>query len=50
VPANFTPTLVVYQDVVLFAGGIGDNETMPDLLSAFDGNTGAKLWETKQPN
>ena len=40
VPANFTPTLVVYRDVVLFAGGIGDNETMPDLLTAIDGNDG----------
>lgn len=49
VPAKFTPTLVVYKDVVLFAAGIGDDKKHPDLLSAFDVDTGKKLWETRQP-
>jgi outer membrane protein assembly factor BamB len=39
VPANFTPTLVVYKDVVLFAGGVGDNEEKPDLSPGWSAPT-----------
>lgn len=36
-PMNFGPRLVVYQNVVLFAGG-------DRLVRAFDGKTGKQLW------
>jgi len=48
VPANFTPTLIAYKDVVLFAGGKGEADREEDMLSAYDGNSGKKLWEIKQ--
>ncbi len=40
---NFGPRLVVYQDVVLFAGGDGK-------MQAFHGADGKQLWSANHPN
>lgn len=40
---NFSPTMVLYEDVVLFAGGGGKHE-----MAGFDAATGKKLWSAKQ--
>jgi outer membrane protein assembly factor BamB len=38
---GYAPTLIVYQDVVLFSGGKGS-------ITAFSANNGEKLWMSKQ--
>ena len=49
--SHYTPTLVLYKDVVLWSGGenyrhgAGDNGTMTGL----DGATGRKLWSAPHP-
>jgi outer membrane protein assembly factor BamB len=40
IPFNFAPRLVIYQDVVLFAGGEGK-------MQSFDLASGKQLWEQK---
>lgn len=40
IPFNFAPRLVIYRDVVLFAGGDGK-------MQSFDLATGKQLWEQK---
>lgn len=40
IPFNFAPRLVIYKDVVLFAGGEGK-------MQSFDLATGKQLWEQK---
>ncbi len=42
-PTCYAPVLVLYEDVVLFAGGGGKHE-----MAGFDAETGNKLWTGKQ--
>ncbi len=40
---NFGPRLVIYEDVVLYAGGDGN-------MSSFDAKSGSELWRSSFPN
>ena len=42
--ANFTPTLIVYQDVVVFTGGGEAGTKSRGTTAAFDASTGKQLW------
>ena len=42
--ANFSPTLIVYQDVVVFTGGGEGGKKSAGTTAAFDANTGRQLW------
>jgi len=48
--ASFSPTLIVYRDVVVFTGGASeaDKKTRNGTTSAFDANTGKQLWTTPE--
>ena len=49
---NFAPTLVVYQDVLLFSGGsVEDWERGggPDTMTALSARTGKVLWTSEHP-
>lgn len=42
IPLSFAPTLVIYEDVVLFSGGL-------KLLTGFSTNDGKTLWTAEHP-
>jgi outer membrane protein assembly factor BamB len=42
--ANYSPTLIVYRDVVVFTGGAEAGLKSTGATSAFDANTGRQLW------
>jgi len=42
--ANDSPTLIVYRDVVVFTGGSEAGTKSAGTTSAFDANTGQRLW------
>ena len=49
--SEYAPTLVVYRDVVLFAGGADSKRRAsgPDSMTALDARTGRTLWSAEHP-
>jgi len=47
--ANYSPTLIVYRDVVVFTGGAeAGKKTRDGTTLAFDANTGQRLWTVSE--